>query len=157
MRQFDEIDNGLEFPAKYDRRNDLSVVLQYQINERVNIGGVFVYATGNSLSLPERRWVSAEENRIITVWSKRNAFRLDAYHRADISITIDAKKLNRYGIKKKVISSWNISVYNVYNRANPYFIFFDATGDPSQGSVDFNANQVSLFPILPSVTWNFKF
>jgi len=157
MRQFDEIDNGVEFPAKYDRRNDLSVVLQYQINERVNIGGVFVYATGNSLSLPERRWFSVEENRIITVWSKRNAFRLDAYHRADISITIDAKKLNRYGIKKKVISSWNISVYNVYNRANPYFIFFDATGDPSQGSVDFNANQVSLFPILPSVTWNFKF
>jgi len=166
MRQFDEIDNGVEFPAKYDRRNDLSVVLQYQINERVNIGGVFVYATGNSLSLPERRWVSAEENRIITVWSKRNAFRLDAYHRADISITIDAKPYkevknietnNLVRKKKKVISSWNISVYNVYNRANPYFIFFDATGDPSQGSVDFNANQVSLFPILPSVTWNFKF
>jgi hypothetical protein len=166
MRQFDEIDNGLEFPAKYDRRNDLSVVLQYQINERVNIGGVFVYATGNSLSLPERRWVSAEENRIITVWSKRNAFRLDAYHRADISVTIDAKPYkevknietnNLVRKKKKVISSWNISVYNVYNRANPYFIFFDATGDPSQGSVDFNANQVSLFPILPSVTWNFKF
>ena len=166
MRQFDEIDNGVEFPAKYDRRNDLSVVLQYQINERVNIGGVFVYATGNSLSLPERRWVSAEENRIITVWSKRNAFRLDAYHRADISITIDAKPYkelknietnNLVRKKKKIISSWNISVYNVYNRANPYFIFFDATGDPSQGSVDFNANQVSLFPILPSVTWNFKF
>lgn len=166
MRQFDEIDNGVEFPAKYDRRNDLSVVLQYQINERVNIGGVFVYATGNSLSLPERRWVSAEENRIITVWSKRNAFRLDAYHRADISITIDAKPYkevknietnNLVRKNKKVISSWNISVYNVYNRANPYFIFFDATGDPSQGSVDFNANQVSLFPILPSVTWNFKF
>ena len=166
MRQFDEIDNGVEFPAKYDRRNDLSVVLQYQINERVNIGGVFVYATGNSLSLPERRWFSAEENRIITVWSKRNAFRLDAYHRADISITIDAKPYkevknietnNLVRKKKKVISSWNISVYNVYNRANPYFIFFDATGDPSQGSVDFNANQVSLFPILPSVTWNFKF
>ena len=166
MRQFDEIDNGVEFPAKYDRRNDLSVVLQYQISERVNIGGVFVYATGNSLSLPERRWFSVEENRIITVWSKRNAFRLDAYHRADISVTIDAKPYkevknietnNLVRKKKKVISSWNISVYNVYNRANPYFIFFDATGDPSQGSVDFNANQVSLFPILPSVTWNFKF
>ena len=151
MRQFDEIDNGAEFPAKYDRRNDLSVVLQYQINERVNIGGVFVYATGNSLSLPERRWFSAEENRIITVWSKRNAFRLDAYHRADISVTIDAKQYkevknietnNLVRKKKKVISSWNISVYNVYNRANPYFIFFDYSGDPSQGTVDFGANQV---------------
>ena len=166
MRQFDEIDNGAEFPAKYDRRNDLSLVLQYQLNERVNIGGVFVYATGNSLSLPERRWFSLEENRIITVWSKRNAYRLDAYHRADISVTIDAKPFKKFinretneveQKRKKVTSSWNISVYNLYNRANPYFIFFDYAGDPSQGSVEFGANQVSLFPILPSITWNFKF
>ena len=60
-------------------------------------------------------------------------------------------------VKKKVISSWNFSVYNLYNRANPYFIFFDYSGDPLQGSVDFGAYQVSLFPILPSITWNFKF
>ena len=166
MRQFDEIDNGQEFPAKYDRRNDLSLVLQYQLNDRINIGGVFVYATGNTLSLPERRWFSVEENRIITVWSKRNAYRLDAYHRADISVTIDAKPFKKYinretneveQKRKKVTSSWNISVYNLYNRANPYFIFFDYAGDPSQGSVKFGANQVSLFPILPSITWNFKF
>ena len=166
MRQFDEIDNGQEFPAKYDRRNDLSLVLQYQLNDRINIGGVFVYATGNTLSLPERRWFSVEENRIITVWSKRNAYRLDAYHRADISVTIDAKPFKKYinretneveQKRKKVTSSWNISVYNLYNRANPYFIFFDYAGDPSQGSVEFGANQVSLFPILPSITWNFKF
>ena len=166
MRQFDEIDNGGWFPAKYDRRNDVSIVLQYAFNDRINLGVVFVYATGNSLSLPERRWFSLEENRIITVWSKRNAYRLDPYHRMDISLTIDAKPFKKVvnretqeveQIKKKVTSSWNFSVYNVYNRANPYFIFFDYSGDPSQGSVEFGANQVSLFPILPSVTWNFKF
>ena len=166
MRKFDEIDNGEWFPAKYDRRNDLSVVTQYQINNRINIGAVFVYATGNSLSLPERRWFSLEENRIITVWSKRNQYRLDPYHRLDISVTIDSKpykevfnkETNQFDkVDKKVISSWNISVYNVYNRANPYFIFFDYTGDPLQGTADFGASQVSLFPILPSITWNFKF
>ena len=166
MRKFDEIDNGEWFPAKYDRRNDLSVVTQYQINNRINIGAVFVYATGNSLSLPERRWFSLEENRIITVWSKRNQYRLDPYHRLDISLTIDSKpykevfnkETNQFDkVDKKVISSWNISVYNVYNRANPYFIFFDYTGDPLQGTADFGASQVSLFPILPSITWNFKF
>ena len=166
MRKFDEIDNGEWFPAKYDRRNDLSVVTQYQINNRINIGAVFVYATGNSLSLPERRWFSLEENRIITVWSKRNQYRLDPYHRLDISVTIDSKPYNEVfnketnqfdKVDKKVISSWNISVYNVYNRANPYFIFFDYTGDPLQGTADFGASQVSLFPILPSITWNFKF
>ena len=166
MRQFDEIDDGGWFPAKYDRRNDLSVVLQYDLTDRINIGAVFVYATGNSITLPERRWFSLEENRIITVWSERNAYKLDPYHRVDISLTIDAKPFKTVvnkqtneasQIKKKVTSSWNFSVYNVYNRANPYFIFFDYSGDPSQGTVDFGANQVSLFPILPSITWNFKF
>ena len=166
MRKFDAIDNGEWFPAKYDRRNDLSLVGQYQINDRVNIGAVFVYATGNAISLPERRWFSLEENRIITVWSKRNQYRLNPYHRLDISLTIDAKpfkeKLNAetnkmVKVKKKVTSSWNFSVYNVYNRANPYFIFFDFSGDPLLGTAEFGASQVSLFPILPSVTWNFKF
>ncbi|MDB9990001.1 TonB-dependent receptor [Flavobacteriales bacterium] len=166
MRKFDAIDNGEWFPAKYDRRNDLSIVGQFQINKRVNIGAVFVYATGNSISLPERRWFSLEENRIITVWSKRNQYRLNPYHRLDISLTINSKPFKKKvnietnkveKVNKKVTSSWNFSVYNAYNRANPYFIFFDFSGDPLQGTAEFGASQVSLFPILPSVTWNFKF
>ncbi len=166
MRKFNEIDNGEWFPAKYDRRNDLSIVSQYQINKRVNIGAVFVFATGNSLSLPESRWFSLEENRIITVWSKRNQYRLDPYHRLDISVTVDSNPYRTITnnetnetekVKKKFTSSWNFSVYNLYNRANPYFIFFDASGDPLQGTAEFGASQVSLFPILPSITWNFSF
>ena len=166
MRKFDAIDNGEWFPAKYDRRNDFSLVGQYQISKRVNIGAVFVYATGNSISLPERRWFSLEENRVITVWSKRNQYRLNPYHRLDISLTIDSKTFKKKvnietnkieKVKKKVTSSWNFSVYNAYNRANPYFIFFNFSGDPVQGTAEFGASQVSLFPILPSVTWNFKF
>ena len=166
MRKFDAIDDGEWFPAKYDRRNDLSLVGQFQINKRVNIGAVFVYATGNSISLPERRWFSLEENRIITVWSKRNQYRLNPYHRLDISLTINSKPFKKKvnietnkveKVNKKVTSSWNFSVYNAYNRANPYFIFFDFSGDPLQGTAEFGASQVSLFPILPSVTWNFKF
>ena len=113
MRKFNEIDNGEWFPAKYDRRNDLSVVGQYQVNSRVHIGAVFVFATGNSLSLPESRWFSLEENRIITVWSKRNQYRLDPYHRLDISVTINSnpyktiinKETNeKEKVKKKVTS-----------------------------------------------------
>ena len=111
-------------------------------------------------------FLDLKENRIITVWSKRNQYRLDPYHRLDISVTIDSKPFKEVfnketnkseRIEKKVVSSWNISVYNLYNRANPYFIFFDYSGDPLEGTAEFGASQVSLFPILPSITWNFKF
>lgn len=166
FRKFDAINNGEEFPAKYDRRHDLSVVLQYDINERINVGVAFVYATGNAITLPEQRYYSFLEQELITVWSDRNAYRMPAYHRADVSLTIKGKQFKEKKnaesgemekVKKKFTSSFNISVYNVYNRKNPYFIYFDASGDPTSGSLDVSANQVSLFPILPSFTWNFKF
>ncbi len=166
MRIFDEIDNGLPFPAKYDRRHDLSIALQYDITERLNMGVIFVYATGNAISLPERRTYSFFENRVVTVWSTRNGHRMVPYHRLDFSLTYKGKEFKT--VKnvetgeeeqrpKKLISSWNFSVYNVYNRANPYFIFFNYSGDLSTNNIKPEAYQVSLFPILPSVTWNFKF
>lgn len=166
MRIFDEIDNGLPFPAKYDRRHDLSVALQYDITERLNVGVIFVYATGNAISLPERRTYSFFENRVVTVWSTRNGNRMVPYHRLDFSLTYKGKEFKTVkNIEtgedeqrpKKLISSWNFSVYNVYNRANPYFIFFNYSGDLSTNNIKPEAYQVSLFPILPSVTWNFKF
>ena len=73
------------------------------------------------------------------------------YHRLDISATLTVKK------KKRWEPSWNFSVFNVYNRYNPYFIYFEDTGSASEGTLQLQAKQVSLFPILPSVTYNFKF
>lgn len=166
MRKFPEIDNGVVFPAKYDRRHDLSVALQYDINEKWNVGVIFVYATGNAISLPERRYYSFTENRLVTVWSSRNGYRMIPYHRGDISFTYTGKK-NKTLIdpdsgkeiqkQKRIQSSWNFSVYNVYNRKNPYFIFFDYSGDLSNNTLKVDGYQVSLFPVLPSITWNFKF
>lgn len=166
MRTFDAIDGGLEFPAKYDRRNDLSIALQYDITPRLNVGVVFVYATGNSISLPERRYYAFTENRLITVWSTRNGYRMIPYHRADFSLTYKSKEFKtvkdpetgeEMQKRKRLTSSWNLSVYNLYNRANPYFMFFDYGGDLSLNNIQLQAYQVSLFPILPSITWNFKF
>lgn len=166
MRTFEAIDNGAEFPAKYDRRHDLSVALQYDITDRWNVGVIFVYATGNAISLPERRFYSFTENRLITVWSTRNGYRMIPYHRGDISVTYTGKThkeildpdTGKVTLKKKRIqSSWNFSVYNVYNRKNPYFLFFNYSGDLSNNSLKVSGYQISLFPILPSVTWNFKF
>ena len=59
--------------------------------------------------------------------------------------------------RKKHYSDITLSIYNLYNRMNPYFIFFDVQGDIGTGNLDLQAKQVSLFPILPSITWNFKF
>jgi hypothetical protein len=86
-------------------------------------------------------------------YSKLNQYRMQAYHRIDLSATYTPipKK------KRKVSGYWVFSIYNVYSRLNPYFIYFDQTGTPVNGDVKVEARQVSLFPILPAVTWNFKF
>jgi hypothetical protein len=80
---------------------------------------------------------------------QRNNYRLAPYHRLDISATLKGKPHKHYE------SSWNFSVFNVYNRYNPYIIYFDKTFE--QNKITIEAKQISLFPVIPSVTWNFKF
>ena len=155
-RQFDDLNMGLIFPAKYDRRHDLSVVLDYALSKQWRFGGAFIYATGNSLTLPVQRYIF--EGRITDVYGSRNGYRMAPYHRADISATYTrdpAKSKKKRDIRRE--SSWTFGVYNLYNRLNPYFIYFSNEGDLTSGTLDLQANQVSLFPIIPSVTWNFKF
>ena len=150
-RQFDALNGGEKFPAKYDRRHDLSVVVNFELTKKWRFGGVFVYGTGNATTLPERFYII---NGVLTQeYSKVNQYRLDAYHRIDIAATyVPVPKK-----KRKVQGFWVFSIYNVYSRLNPYFIYFDQTGNPYDGSLKIEARQVSLFPILPAVTWNFKF
>ncbi|MCU7550842.1 TonB-dependent receptor [Chitinophagaceae bacterium LB-8] len=150
-RKFPQLNEGKVFPAKYDRRHDLSVVSTYELNPKWHIGSVFVYGTGNATSLPERFYII--EGVLTQEYSRINKYRLPSYHRLDLSATYTPipKK------KRKVQSNWVFSVYNVYSRKNPYFIYFDQEGSPYNGSLKVEAVQVSLFPILPSVTWNFKF
>ena len=150
-RQFDQLNNGEKYPAKYDRRHDLSVVGIYELNKKWKFSAVFVYGTGNATTLPERFYIV---NGILTQeYSKINQYRLPAYHRLDVSATLTpkqkaGKKLQRY---------WVFSIYNAYSRLNPYFIYFDQTGNALDGSLKVEARKVSLFPIIPSITWNFKF
>ncbi len=150
QRVFEELNDGEVFDAKFDRRHDLSVVIDYTLNEKWRFGGVFVYATGNAISLPIQRYVI--EGRITDLYGDRNGFRMSDYHRADISATYTPEQK-----RENLESSWVFSIYNLYNRANPYFLFFDSEGSVTDGSLQINAKQISLFPILPSFTWNFKF
>ena len=154
-RYFDEVNNGIEFPAKYDRRHDLSFTATHKLSQKWTLSSVFVFATGNAITLPTERYVIG--GNVYTEYTSRNGYRMEAYHRLDIGATYTPKK------KKKFTSSWNFSVYNVYNRKNPYFIYFalkpnnGEEGTIQDGNVTPKAYQVSIFPILPSITWNFNF
>lgn len=185
-REFPELNNGKPFPAKYDRRHDLSVVLTYDWSKQWTFSTIFIYATGNTATLPVARFFI--ENRIVSEYGERNSYRMTPYHRLDLSATYTpdrakhlekkAERKTKRMIKKGIAANehsfpekesrmkkmfknyetnWNFSVYNVYNRHNPYFIYFDNVGDAASGTLEVKAKQVSLFPILPSITWNFKF
>jgi hypothetical protein len=148
-RDFPEINEGKQFYAKYDRRHDVSLIVSHELNEKWIFSLVWVYATGNAMTLPISRYII--EGNIISEYGEKNAYRMPAYHRMDISATWNLKKT------KRIESNLNFSVYNVYNRMNPYYIYFETVGNVNEGNVEITAKQVSLFPILPSVTWNFKF
>ncbi len=148
-RNFPDNNDSMTFPAKYDRRHDLSVVANYVFNDHWTFSSQFVYATGDALTVETGRYFI--ENRIMPEYGARNNYRLDPYHRADVSATYIRKKHEKYQ------SSWTFSIYNVYNRHNPYFIYPSTYGSTVLNNLKLTEKEVSLFPILPSVTWNFKF
>ncbi len=162
-RIFPDLNDGKAFSAKYDRRHDLSLVASYKLNDRLTFGAAFIFATGNTLTLPTAWYVQGQD--LLFHYGARNSARMAPYHRLDLSLTIYDKpyrmKKNEAGEKIKVIkklrSNWAISVYNVYNRSNPYFLYVDNKGNFLQGDFQIKVKQVTLFPILPSVTWNFEF
>lgn len=149
-RKFPELNGGLKYSAKYDRRHDVSLVANYDLNKKWKLGGIFVYATGNATTYPERFYII--EGNLVQQYGAINSYRLPAYHRMDLSATYTPNKHPERRLK----SSWIFSIYNVYSRANPFFIYFAQTGSPYQGTLQVNAKKVSIFPILPTVTWNFR-
>ena len=155
-RYIDDVNQGNSFPAKYDRRHDLSITTSYQLNDKWTLSGVFVYSSGNNITLPTERYVIG--GNVYTEFTSRNGFKMVPYHRMDIGATYDYKWK-----KRDYYSSWNFSIYNLYSRKNPYFIYLDLEspdgidGTIQDGNLTPKAYQVSIFPILPSITWNFNF
>lgn len=152
-RKFPELNNGKTFVAKYDRTHDLSINIAYDINKQWTVGATFVYATGNAIT-PANALSIIEFNPMIG-YADRNSYRVPAYHRMDVSLNytpIPKRKPNR-----RWKSSYNISVYNVYNRKNTYFIYNKIEGSQLSNNFKQTPINVSLFPVVPSFTWNFKF
>ncbi|MCQ2285407.1 MAG: TonB-dependent receptor [Bacteroidales bacterium] len=152
-RKFDDLNGGKPFYAKYDRRHDISINLAYEIlRNKLNVSVVWVFATGNAMTIPVGYYFFA--GNLMTEYSERNAFRVSPYHRLDLSVNWTIAK------RKHFETSLNFSIYNVYNRQNAFFVFFETqtniTEDLSKFDMNTKAYQMSLFPIMPSITWNFK-
>ncbi len=149
-RRFDELNNGKPFHAKYDRRHDLSVVTSYALNQKWDISGIFVYATGNAMTVPVSRYLV--QGNIINEYGEINGFRMPHYHRLDISANYYPDNKN-----KSWSGHWSFSIYNVYNRQNPYYIYFEAEQNKNDYELEVEPKMVSLFPVMPSVSYNFTF
>lgn len=161
-RKFPGINDGKVFLARYDRRHDVSVVLMYEINKHWKISSTFVYSSGQRTTLPVS--IYQIEGEVHFNYGERNWYKVPAYHRMDVGAvyTIIPKKKRKINFTSDI----SISVYNLYNRMNPFFVYIDAdgvvgnpnnTGNNNTGGLSVKGKQVSLFPVLPSVTWNFKF
>ena len=145
-RQFDKINQGNWFIARQDRTHDLSVVGIYKASKRWTLSSTFVYSTGNAVTFPMGKYNI--DGRTVFYYGERNGNRTPDYHRLDVSATLDGKP------NRKLKSSWNFSIYNLYNRQNPFAIDFrDNPDDKTQTQ----AVRTTLFGIIPSVSWNFKF
>ncbi|HTX17317.1 MAG TPA: TonB-dependent receptor, partial [Bacteroidota bacterium] len=146
FRQYPELNDGEEFEPKYDRRHDLSVALNYQLDENWKLGMVFTYATGQAYTDGVGRYDIDINGRPyeITLPGKLFNKRLSPYHRADVSVT---KRATLFGLH----GSWYVQVYNVYNRRNVWFKEFDNSRNPPQIA------DVKLLPIIPTFGFDFTF
>jgi hypothetical protein len=147
--KFDKINEGMIYPAKYDRRHDLSLAFMRQFNANWSGSAVFIYISGNAFTMPVGRYII--QGSVVNQYGKVNSFRMPANHRMDISFT------RKLPARKNRLSELAFSVYNVYNRANPYFIYYEVVGNVEKYSLMVKAFKVSLIPIIPSLSWNFKF
>ena len=162
-RQFDNLNWGKKFYARYDRRHDVSVVMTHRFSKRFDIGMTWVYGTGNAVTLPIQNvntapipfspyYSSHAYQNQYEYYGQRNNYRMPSYHRMDVGFNFHKQK--KHGIR-----TWNLSLYNVYSRQNPFFLLFESTTDTEfkETGKSRKLSQLSLFPIIPSISYSYKF
>lgn len=158
QNQFDELNQGRKFWARYDRRHDFSLVGIYHVKPSITFSGTWVYGTGQAISLPQSTFeisgplqsggMPLFASRLMD-YGGRNSFRSAPYHRLDLGVQFHKKK-------KHFSRTWEVSFYNAYSRRNPFFYYID-NSDPSETRNTRTLTKVSLFPIIPSVSYSFRF
>ena len=168
--QFAELNNGNPYYPRYDRRHDVSLVGIYELNKRVTLSAIWVYGTGNALTIPVGRYdanrpsgifaAAASGSLLQTVFqntrtvddygTQKNSFRAEAYHRFDFGIQFHKQK-------KHHERTWEFSVYNLYNRRNPFFYRLESVTATKTEPTRTALFRYSVFPIVPAVSYMFKF
>ena len=149
-RRFNNINFGDWYSYKYDRRHDISIVLSHKFSDKIDIGATWVYGTGNAITFPQATYWSYPSGpqgqyiQTLDYYGERNSTRMNPYHRFDLGVNFHKQKKNY----ERTIS---LSIYNLYNRKNPFFVYLDEEPDQTV------ARQVSLFPIIPTLTYNIRF
>lgn len=166
---FEDLNFGKRFPARYDRRHDISVVGMYKLNDRISLSAVWVYGTGNAITLPtasyqiidhaaQYKWEDVpakaiangylskeDESTVVNDHGGKNSFRMAPYHRLDVSIQFHKKR-------KKYERIFELGLYNAYSRRNPFY--YKTETNHKTGTT--KLKQISLFPIIPSISWTWK-
>ncbi len=147
-RTIEGINNGNTYVAPYDKPHEFNTVLTYELTPRLSVSANWLFASGQPVTMPTQRYQVGQT--IIPLYSERNGERYDPYHRLDLSVTLRNKEKEQ----RKWDGEWVFSVYNAYNRHNTWVVNFISDEANSNKLV---AERTYLFPIIPSITYNFKF
>ncbi|WP_338873420.1 TonB-dependent receptor [Spirosoma sp. SC4-14] len=171
--QFADLNNGKPYYPRYDRRHDISLVGIYELNKRTTMSATWVYGTGNALTVPVARYdayrpgtsffygnsrdgdgliktILQNSRTVDDYGTQKNSFRAESYHRFDVSVQFHKQKAHHE-------RTWEVSVYNLYNRRNPYFYRLEAVDQSAGSTSGIGLFRYSVFPIVPSVSYNVKF
>jgi hypothetical protein len=149
ISKFADINNGEPFYNRQDRRNILEMSLLYRMNKRLSLSSNVIFASGNALPLPNGVFFKEDRyNNYLEAYGGINSFRAENYHRVDLGLLLKSKKGN---------ASWEFGVYNAYNRKNPYSYEISDKIDNNSRQQNVKIKRQWLLPVLPSITYNFKF
>lgn len=144
--KIDQINNNNWYSSKLDKTHDVSVVGSYELSKRLSLSATWIYYTGNAVTFPSGKYTF--DNRSLSYYTERNGYRMPDYHRLDLNLHLKGKK------REKFETSWDFSLYNAYHRLNAYSISFQES-ETTPGVTE--AVKMSLFGIVPSISWNFKY
>ncbi|MEM9895351.1 MAG: TonB-dependent receptor [Bacteroidota bacterium] len=148
-RDFGELNDGLQFPSRYDRRHDVSMVANFELTSRFAFSALWVYASGSRFTAQNGQYFFPNPSftgiELVPTFTRRNEITLASSHRLDVNFIVKNNPAKRFS------SEWHFGFYNFYNRASPFRVSVEFDG------ASYRYVQNGLFGFIPSIAWNFNF